>query len=298
MPDHAGPEDAQRDLASNRRLVGPMDLTELTNTDDRAQLVPGDGALHCAGHCRWQTVDQEFREVRCEPVADELVDGQSGVEADDVVDPERLRGPAGSCGRRERIVSGGRQQHLTGMCDGHEARGPGEWRSDRLVLEHLEISEVDRDACPLVHHPPCGLHSVDRLAEDGVACCASGGQLRPHRPDSPLTPTPTRDERRRSHARPDPASRRHRRRRRRLRAGAPSDRRPPTGCGLGRECVAASPSAQGRDRSPVPRRARRGCGRTHEGPRPGVPTGRGPACGERAGSPERDAPRSTRRARR
>ena len=51
-------------------------------------------------------------------------------------------------------MGGRRQQDLTGMGDGHEARGPGERRSDRLVLAHLEISEVDRDAGPLVDQLP------------------------------------------------------------------------------------------------------------------------------------------------
>ncbi len=51
------------------------------------------------------------------------------------------------------------------MGDGDEAGGPGERRADRLVLAHLEIAEVDRDACPLVDHLPGGLHGVDRLAK-------------------------------------------------------------------------------------------------------------------------------------
>ena len=67
MSDHPGPEDPQRDLASDRRLVGPMDLTELADADDRAQLVAGDRALHRAGDRRWQTVDQELGEVRSNP---------------------------------------------------------------------------------------------------------------------------------------------------------------------------------------------------------------------------------------
>ena len=60
-------------------------------------------------------------------------------------------------------MSAWRQQDLPSMGDGDEAGGSGERRTDRLVLAHLEISEVDRHARPLVHHLPCGLHGVDRL---------------------------------------------------------------------------------------------------------------------------------------
>ena len=51
------------------------------------------------------------------------------------------------------------------MGDGHEAGGPSQRRPDRLVVAHLQISEVDGDAGPLVDHVPGGLHGVDRLAK-------------------------------------------------------------------------------------------------------------------------------------
>ena len=35
MADHPRPEDPQRDLAADRRLVGAMDLAELADADDR-----------------------------------------------------------------------------------------------------------------------------------------------------------------------------------------------------------------------------------------------------------------------
>ena len=63
------------------------------------------------------------------------------------------------------------------MGDGDETGGSGERRTDRLVLAHLEISEVDGHPRPLVHDLPGGLHGVDRLAEDGVARGALGGQF-------------------------------------------------------------------------------------------------------------------------
>ena len=71
-----------------------MDLTQLADADDRTQLVAGHRALHRAGDRGWQSVDQEFREVRGEPIADELVDVKSGVETDDVVVSERLVRPS------------------------------------------------------------------------------------------------------------------------------------------------------------------------------------------------------------
>ena len=94
MSDEPRTEDAQHDLASHGRLVGPMDLTELADADDRAELVAGYRALQRAGDRGWQSVDQELRELRVEPIADELVDAKSGVETDDVVASERLGGPA------------------------------------------------------------------------------------------------------------------------------------------------------------------------------------------------------------
>ena len=77
MADHPRAEDPQRNLTSDRGLIGAMDLTELADADDRAQLVAGDRALHRAGDRRRQPVDEELGEVGAEPVPHELVDVQS-----------------------------------------------------------------------------------------------------------------------------------------------------------------------------------------------------------------------------
>ena len=94
MAHHPRAEDPQRNLTSDRGLIGAMDLTKLADSDDRAQLVAGDGALHRARERRRQPVDEELGEVRAEPVAHELVDVQSRVESDDVVAAERLPPPS------------------------------------------------------------------------------------------------------------------------------------------------------------------------------------------------------------
>ena len=94
MTDHPWPEDPHRDLPADRGLVGAMDLAELADADRAPAARTGHGALHRAGNWRRQTVDEKLGELGAEPVADELVDVEAGVEADDVEAPERLGGPA------------------------------------------------------------------------------------------------------------------------------------------------------------------------------------------------------------
>ena len=88
MAHHLPAEDAQRDLAADRRLVRPMHLAELSGADQLTQLVARHRAFDAARDRWWQPVDAQRREVRAEPAADELVDVDGRVEPDDVEPPE------------------------------------------------------------------------------------------------------------------------------------------------------------------------------------------------------------------
>ena len=84
MADHPRSEDPHRHFASDRRLVGAVDLAELARADQRPQLVARHRPGGHARDRRRQTIDEEIRELRREALADELVDEHTGVETDDV----------------------------------------------------------------------------------------------------------------------------------------------------------------------------------------------------------------------
>ena len=65
-------------------------------------------------------------------------------------------------------------EHLSGMGDGDESGGTCQRRTDRFVVAHLEIADVDRDPCAVVHDRARRPHGTDRFGEDDVA----GGSLR------------------------------------------------------------------------------------------------------------------------
>ena len=179
MTDHPRPEDPHRHLAADRWLVRPMDLTELADADQRPQLVAGHRALHATRDRRREPIDAQSGEVGAEPVPDELVDVDPGIETDDVEAPQRLGGPAGLRSGGERVVGRRRQENLAGMGDGDQPGGTGERRPDRLLVAHLEIAEVDRHPGSTVHHGPGRPNGLDRLGEHDVAGRALRGQLDP-----------------------------------------------------------------------------------------------------------------------
>src|SRR5262249_34860249 len=75
LVDEFGPDDLDRHLASDRVLVGAIDDAEFATANLLAELVPPHGAPECAGrNRRWHAVDPERREVRGEPVDQELED--------------------------------------------------------------------------------------------------------------------------------------------------------------------------------------------------------------------------------
>ena len=63
-----------------------------------------------------------------------------------------------------------------GLATATRRAAPGEWRTDRLVVAHLEIADVDRHPDPIVDHRPCCPHGLDRLGEHDVAGRALRGQ--------------------------------------------------------------------------------------------------------------------------
>ena len=128
-----------------------MYFAELADADQLPQLVAGDRPLDAARHRRWEPVDAQRGEVGAEPAADELVDVHAGVETDHVESSERFGRPPGLGPGGERVMSGRRQQDLSGIGDGDEPRRARERRAYRLVLAHLEIPDVDRDPDALAH---------------------------------------------------------------------------------------------------------------------------------------------------
>src|SRR6187401_27953 len=60
------------------------------------------------------------------------------------------------------------------MCDRDQPCRPRQRWADRVVVAHLEITEVDRDARPIADDLPGSLHSLLRFAEERV----SGGPPR------------------------------------------------------------------------------------------------------------------------
>ena len=88
MTHHCPAEDAERDLATDRRLIRTMHLAELSRPDQLTKLIAGHRTVHATRNGRWKPVNTQRREVRGEPAADELVDVNSRVETDDVEPPE------------------------------------------------------------------------------------------------------------------------------------------------------------------------------------------------------------------
>src|SRR6478735_880236 len=119
-----------------------MDLAELSDSDQLTRLVARNRAFDIRRN-RWrQPVHPQWRKVRPEPVADELVDVDRRVEPDDVEPPERFRGPPGLSIPGERILGDRRQEDLSGMGDGDQPRRSCQRRPDRL-LAYLEVADVD-----------------------------------------------------------------------------------------------------------------------------------------------------------
>ncbi len=83
VDDDAGVEEAHRHLATDRRLVGAVDLAELACTDQGAQLEAGNRSLGPRQQ-RWKPIELQRWELAAEATAHELVDVDVAVEPDDV----------------------------------------------------------------------------------------------------------------------------------------------------------------------------------------------------------------------
>ena len=63
MADHSRAEDPHGDLATNRRLVGPVHVAELARADQRTELVTRHRPVTAGGHGGRQSIDQQVGEV-------------------------------------------------------------------------------------------------------------------------------------------------------------------------------------------------------------------------------------------
>jgi hypothetical protein len=76
-------------------------------------------------------------------------------------------------------MGGRRQEDLSGMADGDEAGSTCQRWTDRFVVAHLEIADVDRDPCAVVQDRARRSNGTDRLTEDDIARRPSRAQLGP-----------------------------------------------------------------------------------------------------------------------
>ena len=189
------------------------------------------------------------------------------------------------CGAHgERVVGGRRQEDLSGMGDGDESGGTCQRRTDRFVVAHLEIADVDSDSRAVVHDRARCSHGTDRIVEDDVARGSLRAQLGPalRRGDRLEVIVPA-AVRRVALPRIAPTGiveigDQHR---------PALDRRSDadqTGPDPGRGFAAPDPAARVRDRCRGSRRAAHACGRTHARPPPAVRSDTGRACGALASS--------------
>ena len=82
-----------------------------------------------------------------------------------------------SASTAEHVVGRDRQQDLPGMRDRDQPSGTSERWADRLVVAHLQITKVDRDAEAFVHDRTRRSHGVDRVGEEDIPGSAPRSQL-------------------------------------------------------------------------------------------------------------------------
>src|SRR5580765_435513 len=100
LVDEIGPDNLDRDLSADRRLVCAIDDAEVADAYLLAELVPADGAAECIGRDRRrQPVDPEGREVGRLSVEQQLEDVLLTADALETKLTQRLRPPAGLRGR-------------------------------------------------------------------------------------------------------------------------------------------------------------------------------------------------------
>ena len=176
VADHARTEDPQRDLASDRRLVGDVHVPELASTDDRPQLVAGHRPLRAARHQGRQPIGPQRREPLRQPVADQLVDLEARVEPEDVEPSEGGCRPSRLARRRQCVVRRRRQQHLTGVGDGDQPGCPRQRRAGWFVAADLDVAVVHGHPRAFADHRPRGANGVARVVEEHVSGRAPRGQ--------------------------------------------------------------------------------------------------------------------------
>jgi hypothetical protein len=179
LVDELGSDDLDRHFAPDRGLVGAEDDAEVAPADLFAQLVASNGAAERdSRQRRRQPVDPKQREVRGEPVEEELEDVYGAADALEPILPERLGLPARlTC--CERSVRVGGEEHLPAMARGEDSPGPVEHGAEVVAVAALDLSHVDRHP----HEQRSGLGQVDgrQLALDllgGRDGCADVGEDR------------------------------------------------------------------------------------------------------------------------
>ena len=146
LVDQLGADHLDRDLAPDRRLVRAIDDADVAAADLLAELVaPHRAAERADRDGRRHAVDPERREVRGEPVEQELEDVLRAADALEPELAERLRLPAASR-RRQRGVRVGGEQHLPAVRSGEHPAGAVHHRTEVVPAARLDLPDVDRHA--------------------------------------------------------------------------------------------------------------------------------------------------------